>query len=153
MSYPNKKMTALNGYCRFVSCESCLPSIKSWIEIWWLLSLLENSTLIVTAKNKFEMIGSLWHDALFCWKSSEDGYTVVMKGWARPASIPITNIELNVSYCNKLAQKRLTWTITLPPPWTVITMLCVLQACPTVQIAHTKFTQKDVFKSSILQFW
>ncbi len=40
------------------------------------------------SRNQSEMIWALWHGALSCWKySSEDGYTVVIKGWTWSATI------------------------------------------------------------------
>ncbi len=43
---------------------------------------------LLCSRNQSEMIWALWHAALSCWKYlSEDGYTVVIKGWTQSATI------------------------------------------------------------------
>ncbi len=40
------------------------------------------------SRNQSEMISALWHGVVYCWKKpSEDGYTVVIKGWTWSATI------------------------------------------------------------------
>ncbi len=70
------------------------------------------------------MIWALWHCALSCWKlSSEDGYTVVIKGWTWSATIlRLAVVFKRCSIGTKNNYKNVTHTITPPPPaWTVQT--------------------------------
>ncbi len=65
-----------------------IPKVLYWIEIWWCGGHLSKVNSLSCSRNQSEMIWALWHGALSCWKySSEDEYTVVIKGWTWSAII------------------------------------------------------------------
>ncbi len=81
--------------CRFVSCTSMMWISCSTTSQRCSIGLrpgdcgghLSKVNSLSCSRNQSEMIWALWHGALSCWKQpSEDGYTVVIKGWTWSAT-------------------------------------------------------------------
>ncbi len=81
-------MIASRSCCRFVGCTSMMRISRSTTSQRCSIGLrsgdcgsyLSKVNSLSCSRNQSEMIWAFWR-ALSCWKSSEDGYTVVIKGW------------------------------------------------------------------------
>ncbi len=89
-------MIASLSCCRFVGCTSMMRLSRSTTSqrcFIWLRSgdcggHLSKVNTLSCSRNQSEMISALRHGVVYCWKKpSEDGYTVVIKGWTWSATI------------------------------------------------------------------
>ncbi len=88
-------MIASHSCCRFVVCTSMMRISRSTTSQRCSIGLrsgdcgghLSKVNSLSCSRNQSEMIWSLWHDALSCWKYIRRWYTVVIKGWTWSATI------------------------------------------------------------------
>jgi len=89
-------MIVSRSCCRFVGCTSMMWISCSTTSQRCSIGLrsgdcgghLSKVNSLSCSRNQSEMIWALWHGALSCWMlPSEDGYTVVIKGWTWSATI------------------------------------------------------------------
>ncbi len=89
-------MIASRSCCRFVgstsmmriSCSTTSQRCSIRVRSGDCGGHLSEVNSLSCSRNQSEMIWALWHGALSCWKySSEDEYTVVIKGWIWSATV------------------------------------------------------------------
>ncbi len=88
-------MIASRSCCRFVVCTSMMRISRSTTSQRCSIGLrsgdcgghLSKVNSSSCSRNQSEMIWSLWHGALSCWKYIRRWYTVVIKGWTWSATI------------------------------------------------------------------
>ncbi len=88
-------MIASHSCCRFVVCTSMMRISRSTTSQRCSIGLrsgdcgghLSKVNSLSCSRNQSEMIWSLWHGALSCWKYIRRWYTVVIKGWTWSATI------------------------------------------------------------------
>ncbi len=176
--YWHDNITQLLQICRLLIHDVNLPfhhtpKVLYWIEIWWLWRPFGKVATIMSpscSRNQSEMIWALWHGALSCWKwSSEDGYTVVIKGWTWSATIFREAVAFKQCSTGtkgpKVCQENIPHTITPPPPaWTIETrqdgsmLSCSLRQILTLtsECCSRNRNSKDqatFFQSSVVQLW
>ncbi len=170
-------MISSHSCCRFVGCTSMMRISRSTTSQRCSIGLrsgdcgghLSKVNSMSCSRNQSEMIWALWHGALSCWKySSEDGYTVVIKGWTW--STTILRQAVAFKRCSigtkrpKVCQENIPYTITPPPPaWTIETrqdgsmLSCSLHQIMTLSSECSRnqdsSDQGTFFQSSIVQFW
>ncbi len=160
------------SFCRFVGCTSMMWISRSTTSQRCSIRLrsgdcgghLSNVNSSSCSRNQSEMIWALWDGALSCW-ISEDGYTVVIKGWTWSATIIRQAVAFKrCSIGTKCAKK-----ISLTPLHHQPEPLRQGRMDPCFHVFYAKFwpyhlnvaaeiethlaIQPTFFQSTIVQFW